>query len=299
LLEVKRFHKSARALLDGQGDAKQTWGEFLDNGRYSNFFVQHFAIPLVSCVWSSGDTDSRSYPAKHLFEFLGHHGMLTIKNSPTWRTVVGGSRTYVREIVKLIHDVRTDAAVTKVVRSATGVAVTSNSATGEKTETFDYAIIATHSNAAAEILQDASAEERNALTAVPYSQNHTWLHTDDAVMPSTLEARASWNYRMRECNSRSEQVLVSYWMNRLMNLPGDENFMVTLNPTGWVDESKVLRQMNYEHPVFTHEALAAAAILRNAGGDRLAFAGAHLGWGFHEDGARSGVEAARKFGGTW
>lgn len=299
LLEVKRFHKSARALLDGQGDANQTWGEFLANGRYSNFFIQHFAIPLVSCVWSSGDTDSRSYPAKHLFEFLGHHGMLTIKNSPTWRTVIGGSRTYVREIVKLIPDVRTNAAVIKVVRSESGVAVTSKTATGEKSETFDYAIIATHANAAAEILQDASTEERNALTAVPYSQNHTWLHTDDAVMPSTIEARASWNYRMRECNSRSEQVLVSYWMNRLMNLPGSENFMVTLNPTGWVDESKVLRQMNYEHPVFTHEALAAAAVLRNAGGDRLAFAGAHLGWGFHEDGARSGVEAARKFGGTW
>ncbi|MEY3407791.1 MAG: hypothetical protein RL038_852 [Actinomycetota bacterium] len=299
LIEVTRFHKSARALLDGNGDQNQTWGDFLVAGKYSDYFIQHFAIPLVSCVWSSGDEDSRAYPAKHLFEFLGHHGMLTIKNSPTWRTVVGGSRTYVNEILKLIPDVRLDAAVQAVARFDDRVEVSYASATGTRTERFDYAIIATHANVANKILQHPSDTEAAALAAVPYSTNQTWLHTDEAVMPAATEAKASWNYRMRSCNTKSEQVLVSYWMNRLMSLPGEENFMVTLNPTGWVDESKVLRQMVYEHPVFTHDAVAAAAVLRAAGGDRLAFAGAHLGWGFHEDGARSGVEAARKFGGQW
>lgn len=288
LIEVPRFYKAARKLLVKPENNLLTWGEFLAEQKFSNYFVKHYAIPVVSCVWSSGDGDSLEYPAKHLFEFLNHHGMLELGNSPIWKTVVGGSKTYVDAILELIPDKRL-AKVNSVKRFTDYVEVNN--------ERFDYVIIATHANSALEILVDADQVERENLAAISYSKNKTVLHTDASFLPTPIKARASWNYAMANCNENSNQVLVSYWMNLLMNLPGDKDYLVTLN--GNVTNEKIIAKMDYEHPVFTVDALKAAEFLRNAGGPRLAFAGAHLGWGFHEDGARSGVAAARKFGATW
>lgn len=288
LIEVPRFYKAARKLLVKPENNLLTWGEFLAEQKFSNYFVKHYAIPVVSCVWSSGDGDSLEYPAKHLFEFLNHHGMLELGNSPIWKTVVGGSKTYVDAILELIPDKRL-AKVNSVKRFTDYVEVND--------ERFDYVIIATHANSALEILVDADQIERENLAAISYSKNKTVLHTDASFLPTPIKARASWNYAMANCNENSNQVLVSYWMNLLMNLPGDKDYLVTLN--GNVTNEKIIAKMDYEHPVFTVDALKAAEFLRNAGGPRLAFAGAHLGWGFHEDGARSGVAAARKFGATW
>jgi predicted NAD/FAD-binding protein len=296
LVEVPRLHRAAKALLAGAGDQRQTWGEFLANGRYSTYFIRHFAIPLVSCVWSSSDEETRAYPARHLFEFLDHHGMLTITNSPTWRTVVGGSRTYVDRITALLPNAHHGRGVASVARNADGVDVTT--VDGE-TRRFDRAIIATHANSALALLSDATEQERADLAAIPYSTNETWLHQDSTVLPKRDGARASWNYRMSSCDTDSSSVLVSYWMNKLMRIHAKEDFVVTLNPDGWVDEKRVIARMAYEHPVFTLKAVEAAKRLNGSGGAHLAFAGAHLGWGFHEDGARSGAEAARKFGVRW
>jgi predicted NAD/FAD-binding protein len=296
LVEVPRLHRAAKALLAGTGDQRQTWGEFLANGRYSTYFIRHFAIPLVSCVWSSSDEETRAYPARHLFEFLDHHGMLTITNSPTWRTVVGGSRTYVDRITALLPNAHRGRGVASVARNADGVDVTT--VDGE-TRRFDRAIIATHANSALALLSDATEQERADLAAIPYSTNETWLHQDSTVLPKRDGARASWNYRMSSCDTDSSSVLVSYWMNKLMRIHAKEDFVVTLNPDGWVDEKRVIARMAYEHPVFTLKAVEAAKRLNGSGGAHLAFAGAHLGWGFHEDGARSGAEAARKFGVRW
>ncbi|MGH3506133.1 MAG: NAD(P)/FAD-dependent oxidoreductase, partial [Nocardioidaceae bacterium] len=150
---------------------------------------------------------------------------------------------------------------------------------------------------------DATPEEKEDLGAIGYSVNETWLHRDASVLPRRPGARASWNYRMRCDDSRgvaADGVLVSYWMNRLHGLTGaTQDHVVTLNPGGRIDPGRLTARMTYSHPVFTHKAVAAARRLRTAGGDRLAFAGAHLGWGFHEDGCRSGVEAAASLGATW
>ena len=288
LFEVPRFYKAAHKLLAEDLNSSVTWGEFLKQNRFSDYFIKHYAVPVVSCVWSSGDGDSLQYPAKHLFEFLKHHGMLELGNSPIWKTVVGGSNTYVEAILKQIPDKRSEE-VTSVKRFADHVEVN-----GER---FDYVIIATHANSALKMLVDADQEERAQLAAVSYSTNKTTLHTDSSLLPKPTKARASWNYAMEDCRKDSNKVLVSYWMNLLMSLPGEKDYIVTLN--GDIPREKVIATMQYEHPVFTIQSLNAAKFLRKAGGDRLAFAGAHLGWGFHEDGARSGVEAARKFGATW
>lgn len=317
LAEVRRFHRRARAVLAG-GDDELTWGGFLRHGRFSDHFVHHFAVPLVACVWSSGSGDALAYPARHLFAFLDHHGMLSVSGSPTWRTVTGGSAAYVQRLRERLPDVRTGTPVTAVERHAAGVDVRTGA--GDLT-TFDRVVVATHADEALEVLADATPEEKEWLGAIRYSANETWLHRDGSVLPRRAAARASWNYRIRSCAAPvghgtdpvghgtdpsggsvpqpGGQVLVSYWMNRLHGITAAEDLVVTLNPGSDVDPGTVLARMSYRHPVFTTEAVQAAARLRTAGGDRLAFAGAHLGWGFHEDGCRSGVEAAARWGATW
>ena len=285
LINVPRFHKAAHKLL-AEGNSNLTWGEFLQNEKFDSYFINHFAIPLVSCVWSSGDSDSLEYPALHLFEFLNHHGLLSVKNSPTWRTIIGGSQMYVNEILKQIPNKRQEK-VTSIVRQSDFVEIN-----GEK---FDYAIIATHADEALRILKDATSDERADLSAINYSTNRTQLHSDESVMPKANGAKASWNYLMNSCTDNKSSVVVSYWMNKLMRLDGPDQYFVTLN----ANQKKVITEMTYTHPIFTKAAVAAAKRLRSSGGERLAFAGAHLGWGFHEDGAKSGIDAAKKFGATW
>ena len=293
--EVRRFHRLARTTL-ATGSSELTWGEWLERGGFSDYFVQHFAVPLVSCVWSSGDTDARGYPARHLFAFLDHHGMLSVSGSPTWRTVVGGSATYVDALVARLPDARTSSAVTAVERHADGVEV--RVADGSS-YSFDQAVIATHADDALAILVDASREEKESLAAIGYSHNPTVLHRDPTVLPKARRVRSSWNYRMTSCAGPAPEVLVSYWMNRLQGIGTDDDLVVTLNPGDSVRPDAVIASMSYRHPVFTVEAVTASKRLRTAGGPRLAFAGAHLGWGFHEDGCRSGLEAARRLGGSW
>ena len=298
LLEIPRFHRAARAVLvepEAGASSDQTWGEFLQRGGFSDHFVAHFALPLVSCVWSSGDTDSLDYPARHLFAFLEHHGMLSVTGSPTWRTVVGGSATYVDALAARLGDVRTNAAVTSVTRHSDGVDVR----TAAGVTPFDTAVVATHADQALALLADATPQEKEDLAAIRYTRNATVLHRDTAHLPAAKRAKASWNYRSATCGGAGEP-RVSYWMNRLHGYDEEgDQFIVTLNSATPIDEGDVVARMDYAHPVFTREAVAAAARLRSAGGDRLAFAGAHLGWGFHEDGCRSGVEAAQRLGVTW
>lgn len=296
LADVPRFHREARALLADADGGGLTWGAFLARGGYSEYFVRHFAVPLVSCVWSSGDADARNYPARHLFAFLENHGMLSIGGSPSWRTVVGGSANYVGAVIRQLPITRLHAPVVAVRRHADGVDVTTDDG---GTREFDRVVIATHADDASRMLVDATHAERRDLETFRYSRNPTWLHRDASVLPAPQRARSSWNYRIDDCRTESPRVLVSYWMNRLHGLRLADDHIVTLNPERHVDAATVIARMEYRHPVFTADAVAAAPRIAAAGGARLAFAGAHLGWGFHEDGARSGVAAAERMGARW
>ena len=293
LAQVPKFHRRARRLLATDSDL--TWGQFLADGRFGDYFIQHFAVPLVSCVWSCGDSDAADYPARHLFTFLDHHGMLQVTGSPTWRTVVGGSRAYVEKIAGQLDDIRLDQPVTALTRDADGVEVR----VGAHTQRFDGVVLAVHADQALALLADASPQEKSDLAAIGYSRNETWLHHDPALLPEAPRARASWNYRLASCRGGADKVTVSYWMNRLQGLQDTRDHLVTLNATERVDPATVQARMTYQHPVFSTAAVAAAQRLRTAGGPRLAFAGAHLGWGFHEDGCRSGAQAAASFGAPW
>lgn len=295
LAEVVRFHRAARAVL-AEGNDELTWGGFLARHTFSRYFVQHFAVPLVACVWSSGYDAALGYPARYLFRFLDHHGMLSVTGSPQWRTVTGGSARYVDAVAPHVGEVRLSAPVTALLRHTDGVQVRT---ADDRVIQHDRVVLATHADTALDLLADASAEEKSLLGAFRYTENPVWLHRDASVLPRTTRARSSWNYRLTDCDGTSGQVLVSYWMNRLHDLTSADEHLVTLNPDGWVDPSTVISRATYHHPVFTRESVAAGTELRTAGGPRLAFAGAHLGWGFHEDGCRSGVEAAARFGADW
>ena len=297
LLQVRRFHRRATAHLRTTDDSDlTTYGEFLEREGFSEHFVAHYAVPVVACVWSSGREIALLYPARYLFRFLEHHGMLRVTGSPQWYTVAGGSRTYVERLAKMLPDVRRSSPVTDVTRRPEGVEI--RDASGEVTR-FDRVVIATHADQALGLLTDPSDAEVQTLKAFGYSRNETVLHTDSSLLPEATQARASWNYRMSSCSSPDEPTVVTYWMNRLQGHHSPQEYMVTLNARERIDPDEVLAVMDYEHPIFTPESVAAQSRLVTLATDRTVYAGAYHGWGFHEDGCRSGVEAARHFGVTW
>lgn len=297
LVEVPRFHRAARALLATPAvGPEETLGEFVARGRYSSYFVDHFVKPVVACVWSCSPETALAYPARYLFAFLSHHGMLAVTGSPPWRTVTGGSRSYVEKVAKDLHAVHTSTPVRSLERTGEGVTIRDDA---DQVAHFDVAVVATHPHQALSLLASPTAAEADVLGAIGYSTNHTVLHTDTTPLPRTAGAQASWNYRMASCKASTESVVVSYDMTRLMALPGPERYVVSLNSPDLVDPSKVIARMVYEHPVYTPTSVAAQRRLPELNDDRIAFAGAYHGWGFHEDGALSGLTAARALGGTW
>jgi predicted NAD/FAD-binding protein len=253
-------------------------------------------IPVVSCVWSAGTQASLQYPALYLFRFLDNHGLLSVTGSPQWRTVTGGSRTYVERAAKGLTGVQTGAGIRTLTRHVDGVELIDED--GER-HAADVVVVATHPDQALRLLGDPTDEERSVLGSFTYSRNETLLHTDSRVLPAARRARASWNYRMDACAGGSEDVQVSYWMNRLQDLDEPQDYLVTLNATDRIDPGAVLRRMVYEHPVYTSASVAAQRRLPGLNTGRTAFAGAYHGWGFHEDGCAAGVRAAASFGAGW
>ena len=300
LAEVNRFHRQARRLLD-EPEAigeEATLGDFLREGRYSRYFVNHFMVPVVSAVWSAGPEIALRYPARYLFRFLANHGMLSVRGSHQWYTVSGGSRTYVDAVAKHLTEIRTSTPVTGISRlpHRSGIEVATEDGT---TERFDRAVVATHADTALRLLAQPTLAERAALGAFRYSHNRTVLHQDDTILSRSTRARAAWNYLLDDCGPAGDRVVVSYDMNRLQHLPRQARYLVTLNATERIDPDRIVAEMDYAHPIYTAEAVAAQKLLPGLNDDRLAFAGAYHGWGFHEDGCRAGVAAAESLGSGW
>jgi predicted NAD/FAD-binding protein len=296
LAEVVRFHRRARALLDTDDDAL-TLREFLAAGRFSPYFVAHFMTPLIAAVWSTAPTRTGDYPARYLFTFLANHGMLTVTGAPTWYTVVGGSARYVERAAKGLTAVHTATPVRAITRTSSGVEVRDEC---DVVQHFDGVVVATHPDQALRLITSPSAAQREVLGAIGYTVNPTLLHTDTTVLPRSPRAQASWNYALPACDAAPTSVQLSYNMNRLQRLDvHNETYVVTLNGTERVDPDRVLARMVYEHPVYTSASVAAQDRLPGLNDGVLAFAGAYHGWGFHEDGARSGVDAAASLGVTW
>lgn len=314
LTEIPRFHRMARRLLDETSatDAAadlETLAAFVARGRFTERFRTHFLEPLIAAVWSSDPEHALEYPARYLFTFLDHHGMLGVFGSPTWRTVSGGSHTYVDRIAAALEarggTIRTGTKVTSVLETPTGVEVTDGN--GDVT-THDAVVLATHPHQALAMLAEPTAVQREVLGAMAYSPNTAQLHTDASILPTLPDARASWNYLRRPAGSAPVDgaVTVTYDLTRLMRLPEETrdgrplpHYLVTLGGTDLVDPATVIDTMEYEHPIYTPESVAAQQRLPECDSARVVLAGAYHGWGFHEDGARSGAHAAERLGLPW
>ena len=293
--EVRRFHREARRVLARPQGADETLTAFVRRVHFSDYFAQCFLEPLVAAVWSCDPTMALEYPARYLFEFLDHHGMLTVFGSPTWRTVVGGSARYVERVAARLDEVRLASPVHAVTERDGEVLV---QAADGAVESYDSVVIATHPRQALAMLTEPTALQEQVLSAMPYSQNVAQLHTDESVLPRSTGARASWNYWQRTGSAGG--VLVTYDMTRLQGLDtGDTRLLVTLNGVDCVDQRRVIDTMHYEHPLYTPKSVAAQRLLPQINSGRIAFAGAYHGWGFHEDGARSGLTAAAHLGVEW
>jgi uncharacterized protein len=300
ILELLRFNRELRAMLASEEDQTQkgeSLGEFLERGRFSRAFVERLIVPQVSAVWSADPRTMGSFPVRFLAEFFANHGMLGFRDRPRWATVRGGSARYVDALTAPFRErIRLNTPVRSIRRGPVQVELQLGGNGACDPERFDQVVIATHSDQALELLADPSEQERNLLGAIPYQQNEAVLHTDGSLLPRRRGARAAWNFHLlREPKDRST---VTYYMNHLQRLRADRDFCVTLNRTEAIDPEKIIRRIDYSHPVYTPAGVAAQARHETISGlhSRTHYCGAYWGWGFHEDGVRSALRACEPFG---
>ena len=288
LAEVPVLQRRLRRLIGS--DDEMTLDDFVAREGFSPELREKVLVPMVASVWSADEDGMSRFPARFLARFLDNHGLLDLADRPQWRTVEGGSRTYVDRLLGQVPEdrLRTNCPIESVGRIPGGVVV---KPCGRPAETFDQVILATHAPDSLTLLADADREETRFLEAFPYRSNEAVLHSDPAVMPTRPAAWASWNYRLG-MNSGGLTAL-TYDMNRLQALECKQRFFVSLNMTGLIDPERVLASFSYEHPVFTPDGVAAQRDReRISGRGGVHFAGAWLRNGFHEDGAMTGKLAA-------
>jgi uncharacterized protein len=287
--EYRRFNDDARALLRS-GDNTTSLGHFLESHRYSRPFIERLLVPQASAVWSADPRQMWTFPARFLCEFFDNHGMLALSDRPNWRTVVGGSQRYVDALIAPFADrIRTSSPIAAIERDSGGVGVT---VAGSEPMRFDEVVIAVHSDQALAMLADATAAEHELLRAIGYEPNQAVLHTDRSLLPRRRPVWSSWNYHLLD--EPTGKTTVTYHMNTLQSLSAPHEFCVTLNQADRVDPEKIVRTIEYAHPIFTPDAVAATRRRDEISGvNHTHYAGAYWGWGFHEDGVVSGLEAAR------
>jgi predicted NAD/FAD-binding protein len=289
--DILRFNREAVTVLEPQS-VDVTLGQFLTERGYSAEFVNDYIIPMGAAIWSASPNMMLEMPAYFFVRFFENHGFLTVNDRPTWRVICGGSRNYVDKLVAgHRHRIHLNAPVHRVRRFPTHVEV---KVRGAEAQRFDEVFIACHSDEALAMLADASSLERDVLGAIVYQRNEAVLHTDERVMPRRKRAWAAWNYHV--ANRSSERVAVTYNMNILQGFEAPVQFCVTLNNTRTIDPDRVIENIQYAHPVFTREAVAAQRRHAELNGTRRTyFCGAYWRFGFHEDGVISALNAIRHF----
>ncbi|HEY2052390.1 MAG TPA: FAD-dependent oxidoreductase [Solirubrobacterales bacterium] len=292
LRDWRRFNRLAPGLIGMNGTAPSL-GAWLEREDFTRHFIDRLIVPQASAVWSADPDQMWSFPASFMAEFFDNHGMYSLRDRPRWRTVLGGSHTYVEAIVAPWRDrVHTAAPVRRIERLPGAVRI---EADGCETETFDRVVIATHSDQALRMLGDPSEVEREVLGAIPYQANDAVLHTDASLMPRRRAAWSSWNFHLTA--APPARTTVTYWMNHLQRLRARRHYFLTLNRDEAIDPEAVLRRFTYDHPVYTAQGVAAQHRRAEVSGPRRThYCGAYWGWGFHEDGVVSGLRVCEELG---
>lgn len=295
--DILRFNRESPKVLEpGHPDQNDTLDEYLVKHRYRLEFREHYLIPMGAAIWSASKEQMASTPIEFFVRFFKNHGMLSVDDRPVWRVLRGGSSSYLAPLCEAFRSgIRTNAEVLSLSRTADSCQLRFRQGDETGLETFDRVILACHSNQALRILSDPSDAERSILGAISYQPNSAILHTDTSVLPKRKLAWAAWNYFLPE--KTSGPVALTYNMNILQSIRAPETFCVSLNLDQQIDPAKILRRMNYEHPIFNQAAtLAQSRWSEISGVNRTHYAGAYWGFGFHEDGVKSAIRVADQFG---
>ena len=286
--DILRFNREAPGFLES-GDDALTLGEYIHQGSYGVAFKDQYIIPMGAAIWSAAPDDMLAFPARFFIRFFKNHGMLSVDQRPTWRVIKGGSSQYIPAMTEGFKaHIRLKSPALGVVRHPDRVEIESRE---NGIETFDHVIFACHSDEALALLKDASGTEKAVLGAIHYQENETLLHTDARILPKRRLAWAAWNYHIPA--QASDRVAVTYNMNILQGLTAPHTFCVTLNHERSIDPSKILRRITYHHPAYTAKTIEAQSRHGEISGiARTHFAGAYWGFGFHEDGVKSGLRVA-------
>lgn len=296
LRDLMRFNKLATSIAQSDIDAQlmQPLQEFLQANKFSNEFRDWYLLPMLGCIWSCPTSQMLQFPVATMVRFCHNHGLLQVNDRPQWWTVAGGAKHYVEKIVANIADKRLNTPVHCITRDSRGVHIVTNTGT----EKFDKVIIATHSDQALAMLQQPSHAETQALSAIKYQANTAVLHTDARVLPQRQAAWAAWNYERVQPDPRQSDtanVCLHYLINKLQPIPFEQPVVVSLNPTKPIASHHVLGTFDYAHPVFDLAAIKAQADIPALQGlQNTYFCGAWTGYGFHEDGLKSGLAAAKQ-----
>ena len=294
LADLLRFNALTTriALANEESALIQPLGEFLEAHRFGEAFRDWYFLPMLGCIWSCPTDQMLRFPVATVIRFCHNHGLSQVSNRPQWHTITGGARHYVEKIVSRIEDKRLNTPVRRIERDAAGVRVVTDAGA----EYFDRVVLATHSDQALALLADATQQEREVLGAIRYQANRAVLHTDASVLPASRRAWAAWNYERAPENGReSASVCLHYLINQLQPLPFSQPVLVSLNPLREFESQHVIGEYAYDHPVFDLPAIRAQArVAQLQGRHHTWFCGAWTGYGFHEDGLKSGLNVAKQ-----
>jgi predicted NAD/FAD-binding protein len=293
LADVMRFNALCTRIAKEQREKElqQPLSDFLRTHKFSEPFRDWYFLPMLGCIWSCPTDQMLQFPVATMIRFCHNHGLIQVTNRPQWFSVVGGARNYVEKILAGVHDKRLNTPVRLIERDAQGVRII----TDGHAERFDQVVIATHTDQALSLLRQASGEERNLLGAIRYQDNRAVLHTDASVLPANPKTWAAWNYERAASSEReSSRVCLHYLLNRLQRIPFDQPVVVSLNPLQDIDPATIVGEYDYAHPVFDLGAIEAQKRLPLLQGQQHTwYAGAWAGYGFHEDGLKSGLQVGR------
>ena len=293
LADVMRFNALCTRIAKEQREKElqQPLSDFLRTHKFSEPFRDWYFLPMLGCIWSCPTDQMLQFPVATMIRFCHNHGLIQVTNRPQWFSVVGGARNYVEKILAGVHDKRLNTPVRLIERDEMGVRII----TDGHAERFDQVVIATHTDQALSMLRQASGEERSLLGAIRYQDNRAVLHTDASVLPANPKTWAAWNYERAASSEReSSRVCLHYLLNRLQRIPFAQPVVVSLNPLQDIDPATIVGEYDYAHPVFDLGAIEAQKRLPLLQGQQHTwYAGAWTGYGFHEDGLKSGLQVGR------
>ena len=293
IAEILRFNRTCKALYQQDNiESTFTLGDFLTQNKFSDYFCQHYILPMGAAIWSTSLHEMKEFELRFFIQFFYNHGLLNVADRPQWHVIKGGSRSYIAPLIEPFKDnIHLSSQIKTIKRGNAGVELHFEDGS---IKTFDDVILACHSDQALALLESPTAAEQAILGAIEYSENKVVLHHDENMLPTRRLAWASWNYSLDLQQPRP--AAVTYNMNILQGIDSDTTFCVTLNQSDLIEPAKILRQFTYHHPVFNTQSMAAQRRRKDiCGHNHTHFCGAYWYNGFHEDGVRSALDVCDRF----